>query len=259
VGVVADTGNHRVLVRSRDPTAPATLVLGQGSFTDNSANRSVSPSAATMRAPEAAVIDGSRLVVADTGNHRVLVWKTFPSVNGQPADLVIGQADFASNQSNRGTGLATAATLALPSAVHFAGGRLFIADSGNNRVVAFDDIPTGNGTSASLVLGQPDFASRIAAPNGSDRDHLAGPVGLASDGTNLYAADRDAQRVVVWELASLVTSAPAASLLNASNGLVASGPQGLAVERTALFTSRLYLSDSNNDRILVLGSVSRLH
>ena len=36
------------------------------------------------------VIDGM-LYVADSGNDRILIWKTWPSRNNQPPDLVIGQ------------------------------------------------------------------------------------------------------------------------------------------------------------------------
>jgi hypothetical protein len=262
--VIADTGNHRVIIRPRDPNAPASLVLGQASFTENAPNRGASATAATLRAPQAVVVDGPRLVVADTGNHRVLVWRAFPTTNGQPADIVLGQADFAGDQSNRGAGVATATTLAVPAGVLFAAGRLFVADLGNNRVVSFDDVGNGNGRNggngapASIVLGQPDFTSRTATVDINDRTRLAGPTALASDGTNLFVGDHDAQRVVTWELATLTSSSVATGLLNANGGLGSASPAGLAVERTALFTSRLYVSDDASDRVLVLGSVSRL-
>src|SRR5579862_5298184 len=47
-----------------------------------------------MRLPTAVATDGVRLAVADTENNRILLWLTLPTVNGQPADLELGQPDF---------------------------------------------------------------------------------------------------------------------------------------------------------------------
>lgn len=260
--IVADAGNHRVLIypRSAPPSgAPAaSLVLGQATFADASPNRGGSPTAATLSAPSSVYSDGQKLVIADTGNNRVLVWSAIPTTNGQPADLVLGQDDFVNGAPNRGTGSATAATFAVPLAVHMRGGALFVADSGNNRVVVFDSLPTTSGAAGSKVLGQPDTASRAPTADINDARRLAGPVALASDGANLYVADRDANRVVGYGLESLATGAAARMLFNANTSLNALGPSGLAIEPTALFTTRLYVSDTNNDQLVVLGSVSRL-
>lgn len=255
--IVADSGNHRVLVFDRSAAGnDAALVLGQNTFTTNAPNMGSGAGPSTLAAPEGVYSDGTRLFVADTGNHRVLVWNTFPTRNGQAADVVIGQTDFASNRGNRGQTVATLKTLSVPASVLTVNGHLFIADSGNNRVVVFDAVPTANDGTASSVLGQPNGGARIPTVDINDADRLAGPVALATDGTNLYVADRDTNRVLAYDL---VGSTTARTLFNANSGLVAVGPAGLAVERTPLFTSRLYVADTNNDRVIVLGSVSRLH
>jgi hypothetical protein len=36
----------------------------------------------------------------DYSNHRVLIWNTFPTASFTPADLVLGQSDFAHYQAN---------------------------------------------------------------------------------------------------------------------------------------------------------------
>ena len=41
--------------------------------------------------------DGSKLLVCDKDNNRVLIWNTVPTTNGQPADVVVGQTDFTSS------------------------------------------------------------------------------------------------------------------------------------------------------------------
>ena len=60
----------------RETNQPADIVLGQGDPTSVLANRGADrPGAATLHWPYGvAEIDG-RLVVADTGNRRVLVWE----------------------------------------------------------------------------------------------------------------------------------------------------------------------------------------
>lgn len=261
--VVADTGNHRVLVYPRTivegSPLTASLVLGQATFGENASNRGGAPSASTLSAPESVYTDGQVLAVADTGNHRVLIWTSFPTLHGQPADFVIGQADFAANLTNRGTGLATSSTLALPAGVLIASGKLFIADSGNNRVLVHElGALSSNGVAASMILGQSNATGRIPTADINNTEILAGPISLTSDNANLYVADRDTNRVVAFDIHALTTGGKAIMLFNANRNLVGTGPGGLAVERTALFTSRLFVADTNNDQLLVLGPVSRL-
>jgi len=211
----------------------------------------------TLRSPEGVFFVGEELIVADTGNHRVLIWTTFPTANGQPADVVLGQADFNTLLSNRGLGAATANSLALPSAVHVERDTLFVADTGNNRVLGFPMMPPANGIAAGLVLGQPSFSERVPTADINNGSRLAGPVALASDGANLFVADRDANRVLAFALADR-SSANARILFNANSGLISVGPSGLAVERTPFWGSTLYVADTTKDQLLVVGNVSRL-
>lgn len=260
---VADTGNSRVLVFPRSSTSDgpsAVRVLGQADFTSGAPNRGGAPSASTLAAPEGIYVDGDRIFVADTGNHRVLVWNADPVADGQPADAVLGQADFTARFANRGAAGATAGSLASPTAMTTIDGRLLVADAGNNRVLVWSTLPVTDdaGTNATAVLGQPAMTTRIPTADPNARDRLAGPVALTTDGTNVYVADRDANRVVAFDRANLVTGASATLLFNASGGLPAAGPAGLVALPGPNFTSRLLVADTNNDRILVLGAVSRL-
>jgi len=45
--------------------------------------------------PMGVATDGVRLFVADTCNNRVLIWNSIPTTNYAPADVVVGQPDFA--------------------------------------------------------------------------------------------------------------------------------------------------------------------
>ncbi len=255
--IVADTGNNRVLVY--DPTSTsgvATLVLGQPGFTTSAAPSA--PTSASMNGPTGAYTDGTSLWVADTANHRVLVWDAFPTSNGQPADLVLGQTGATGNLPNQGGSAAAAGTLAFPSDVLAVGGVLYVADSGNNRVVFFSTKPTASGAAADGVLGQAGLTDRLAAVTPGDLAHLAGPVKLASDGENLYAADRDLGRVVVYGLGAATSGAAATRTIGVQGGLTIQSPGGVAVQATPFFTSQLYISDTGTSRIDVVATISRL-
>ena len=54
-------------------------------------------------------------------------------------------------------------TLSEPSDVFSDGKRLYICDTGNNRVLIYNKIPDRNNASADIVIGQPDFRSN--SPN----------------------------------------------------------------------------------------------
>jgi hypothetical protein len=100
-----------------------------------------------------------RIYVADTGNNRILAWKdavTF--TNGKMADLVIGQLDFFSTGPNS-TGHSVSAGFAAPTGLAVDQGDLYVADSGNNRILRFKkpfDTPPDK-LSPDLCIGQPSF------------------------------------------------------------------------------------------------------
>ena len=76
----------------RSASGTPTVVLGQPDFTTTTENYSGHPAA--LRLPTAVASDGVHVVVADTNHNRVLIWNRIPSVNNQPADVVVGQPDF---------------------------------------------------------------------------------------------------------------------------------------------------------------------
>jgi sugar lactone lactonase YvrE len=256
--MIADTANNRVLVYDPNATGnAATLVLGQTGFTTTAAN-SGGASASTMQAPTAVFSDGTSLWISDTGNHRVLVWNAFPTANGQAADLVIGQTSFSGVLPNQGNAAASASSLSFPTGIVSINNAFYIADTANNRVLAFSKAPTTSGANADGVLGQADLVSRTAGVAADDLTRLAGPVYLAEDGENLYVVDRDLGRVVVYAVGTLKSSQTASFDLAARGGLSLASPQGIAVERTPFFTSRLYVGDTGHNQVAVMQSVSRL-
>ena len=118
------------------------------------------------------------------------------------ANIVLGQGDFSHNDLN----FINASSLDLPDAVAIdtsvTPNRLYVADSGNNRVLAYKDVATFvNGGAADLVIGQLDFLSGGCNQNNPSPSagSLCFPLGLTVDaGGNLYVADSDNSRVVEY-------------------------------------------------------------
>src|SRR5262249_61735550 len=98
------------------------------------------------------------LLVADSGNRRVLVWERVPERDGAPADLVLGQRDFGGRDENAGAA-ASAMSMRWPHAVAWCAGDLLAADAGNSRIMGWRGMPRAHGQPCDLVLGQKDFAS----------------------------------------------------------------------------------------------------
>ncbi len=245
---VADTGNYRVLVWNSIPTQnnqPADFALGQPNLVSaiHPPQDATNPAttASQLSNPASVSSDGTHLFVADLGNNRVLIWNSIPTNNGQAADVVLGQPSMTTSVPNNstvcsstrldlnGVGLPCEGTLNFPRFVLAAGGKLFVADSGNDRVLIFNSIPTVNGLFADGVLGQPDFLNDIVTnvsasiasttiDNTASVDTVQSPSSLAFDGTNLYVADPFNDRVMVFTPAD--TALPDNSIVNWASEII---------------------------------------
>ena len=87
------------------------------------------------------------------------------------------------------------ATLHFPRFALSDGEKLYISDSGNDRVLIFNEIPQSHGATADVVLGQADFEN-IEESTGAAS--LRAPGALALDGENLYVTDPFTRRVLVF-------------------------------------------------------------
>jgi NHL repeat len=200
---VADTGHHRLLGWRNLPTQdgqPADWVIGQPDFFHEGQNAKGTPGNTTLSVPTGICVCGDGLAVADAWNHRVLIWKQVPEDSNVPADIVLGQTNFTDNRPNRDEQEAYANTLNWCYGVFYHQGKLFVADTGNRRVLVWNELPTENGQPADLVLGQPDMFSR--------NENGGGTAGASSmrwchDITfwqeNLVVTDAGNNRVMIWE------------------------------------------------------------
>ncbi|KZL49124.1 MULTISPECIES: hypothetical protein [Cyanophyceae] len=214
---VSDTGHHRLLGWRNLPTRdsqPADWVIGQPDFYHEGQNAKSSPGRNTFSVPTLICACGTGLAVADAWNHRILIWKNVPEDSHVPADLVLGQADFSQNEANRGTHQAGANTMHWPYGVFYHQEKLFVADTGNRRLLIWQQLPTENGQPADLVLGQPDMISRNE--NGGSSP-TAASMRWCHDitvwGDNLVVADAGNHRVMIWEGIPTENNAPCAVVL----------------------------------------------
>ncbi len=175
---VADADNNRVLIWKTIPSAmdqPADLVLGQPTF--NTALPGTSGT--SLRGPEGVWIQGNQFFVADTQNHRVLIWNSIPTASNQPADLVLGEPNLTTAPSVTTSDVPPQANnLYSPVSVSSDGQHLFVADLAHNRVLIWNSIPTQNQQPADVEIGQPDMVSETAnnvlstcVSNGTDSDN----------------------------------------------------------------------------------------
>jgi len=179
----------------------ANLVLGQADFVTNTIN--VNASQNNVRLPSAVASDGVHLAVADTYHNRILIWNHLPTYSNAPADVVVGQTNFTNWQSLPLTSPPTAGTLRGPQGVWLQNGKLFVADTQNNRVLIWNSIPVTNGKAADVVVGFANFttydANAVANQSTSaTASNMLDPVSVTSDGTRLYVADLGYNRVLIW-------------------------------------------------------------
>ncbi|MEO7145925.1 MAG: hypothetical protein ABI165_20725 [Bryobacteraceae bacterium] len=220
---VVDTPNHRI-VRFPSPdnggwpaetatnfSPVANGVIGQPDLTQFSVNSGLKqPTASSLSSPVSAVFDGADLLVADSGNNRILAFPQQGAGNFTSATRVLGQLDFPFNAPNliegrevdfSDSGLSFGAGMVVDT--NSATPHLYIADPGNNRVLGFNDVrKVKPGDKADIVIGQQDlFRALVDSPAGdplqltdSGFNH---PSGVAVDGSgNLYVADSGNARVL---------------------------------------------------------------
>jgi len=267
--IVSDTGQNRVFIWDTLPTdlyCPPDVVLGQLDTQHTGRNSGTGVSAQTLQYPSGIWTDGKCLLICDAWNHRVLIWHTFPTVHGQPADCVIGQPSFDQNQPNvAGIGAAPSAeSLYWPYGVFSDGKQVWVADTGNRRVLYYQEIPAANFTSADAVIGQSSFTER-------DYDNQSAiwpyAVRVSPEGKMLIS-DTQYYRTLVWQDWTTAFSQSADIILGQpdfdGNGL---NQYGLSPQQNTLswtydacfYQNGIWVADTGNSRILWFDTVPSIH
>lgn len=244
---VADGSNNRVLIWNTVPTSsgtPADLVLGQTNFTDTTGGITSSK----MRFPNSVAWHGENLWVTDSTNNRVLRF-TKPMANGQAASLVLGQSDFTSSSSG-----SSSTKFDTPGKVLVHGGKLFLADTNNSRVLIWNSVPTASNTAANVAVGQTNLTNNSTGTTSTTLNFPSG-VAVTAEG-RLAIADTVNNRVLLY--ANVPTSSGAAAtnvigqanFTSSSTGLTASTLNS-PFDVSCSAAGTLAVSDFNNNRVLL--------
>ena len=259
----SDQGNGRILVfplnsstnllSSKTPS----YVLGTSSFTACGGNIESAGLA----------VDPTNHWLYVSNNNLVSVYNTASMSNGEASTYTLGGGSTLQSQLNyNGGGLA----------LDVASQLLYVSDSQNSRVMVFPAVANaswgGSGENALYVLGQTSFSG---TGNGTTQSTLNNPLGLAYDSTNklLHVVDNGNSRVMIFpaygnaswtgsgENALNVLGQSGFTTANCAgggngNGATAAGlcqPEDVAVDSA---DSLVYVSDKQNNRILVFSTVS---
>ncbi len=223
--------------------------------------------------------DGNKLkfFANDRDNHRILIFNQLPTSNLALPDVVVGQVNFTSGNVTTGKNSSNPSVVSqagFDTSAHVtvcANGYMFVADSGNHRVLGYNKVPTSNGAFADFVIGQPDFSSKTAnnssLPLQSQR--LNTPFAVHCLLGKLYILDRGNSRVLVYNTiptnGSPNLSAPAADLVIGQPDLntISLGSADYSISNSYLNTPYeissydgvFYIADGGNHRILVYKSI----
>lgn len=175
----------------------ASLVLGQPDFTTYFTSYGATVTQNAMYGPDGVAVDPitGKVFVADTLDNRVLRFGSVVSLtNGANAEGVLGQPNFTT-----GVTATTQSGMWHPNGVHVdAGGRLWVADVGNSRVLRFDQAASkDSGAPANGVLGQPSFTTVVTATTQST---MYSPSAVYVDAAGrLWVADYSNSRVLRFD------------------------------------------------------------
>lgn len=200
---------------------------------------------------------GHHLFVSDSGNSRVLIYDldSNNSITTNTPSYVLGQANFTDvAPATSQTGLNNPKGLVYNSA----SSTLFVADSGNNRILMYD--MSGllvTSTPASAVIGQADFDSAVADVT---QVNLNVPLGMTykSASNTLFVADSQNLRVLMFNLNNLLTTSTPASVVIGKTSFIdnfnaPTSQTNLYLVNDVVYDvddNTLFVADSLNNRVL---------
>lgn len=255
--IVADTGNHRVLIfNSFDPSKhnEATVVLGQPDFFSEMPANGGPEKGLFM--PTGVLVHKGSLIVADGWHHRVLVWSGLPESNWQEPTYVIGQDKLSEIEPNRGTEC-NPHGLYWPFGIGFAANKFWIADTGNRRVLGWNDLPL-DGEAPQVIIGQDDGYSHEENRGGVGRNGFRWVHDITGDETSLYLSDAGNHRVLYWPTCDSNDSEARAIIGQPDAFSTSEWPYGPHDQKrlrfpysASLFQGRMAIADTANNRVLL--------
>jgi hypothetical protein len=201
--------------------------------------------AARFLNPDGIACDGTNLYVCDTGNHTVRLVAPPLTVGAAVVTTIAGTAG--ANGSANGTG--AAARFDGNAGIAYDGTDLFVSDQNNNTVRRLAPPLTAGAAVVTTIAGTAGANGQADGTGAAAR--FFAPLGLASDGTNLYVCDRTNHTIrklappLTSGAAIVTTSAGVGGSSGSSDGIGSAArfnaPYGLCSDGT-----NLYVCDAGN-------------
>jgi hypothetical protein len=223
--LVADRGNHRVVIYSSLTATSPSAVLGQSDLTSTTDN--TPPSGGLFSDPVSVWTDGTKIVVTSKAQNRVMIWNNFPTGDGVAPDVIIGQ----SNDTNATSG-AGLDQLSSPEHAFITGTKLVVVDGGNSRILIFNSLPGATGTAADVTIG---------IGSGNAPDSFNTPTYACMVSNALFVADSANNRIQIFN--SIPTVSNASANLSLTLGNSAANPTSIAT-----LGEKLLVYDENKSR-----------
>ncbi len=273
---IADSGNNRIREVS-ESTGDISAYAGTGTTLNVVGDGSAATTAAVSAPGSVAADAEGDIFIADAGNNRVQEISASNhtqfgiSMTAGDTYTVAGSAAGTAGRTTTG-GLATSALLDDPQAVAVdPAGDLYIADTGNNRVMEVAASTGGGLTDGYIYLSAGSLSGGVGVSGDGGPATLAlldSPVGLAFDSSgDLFIADQGNSRIQEIPASSgggmtagyIYTVAGSASGVSGSSGdlgLATSAdlddPAGVTVDSSG----DLFIADSGNDRVQEVAAAS---
>ncbi len=226
-------------------TGAVTTFAGPSAGTTTSGDTDGIGNAARFNGPTGITTDGTNLYIAEASNNKI---RQIVISTGAVSTLAGPSAGTTTSGDTDGTG--NAARFNLPSAITTDGTNLFVADAFNAKirkiVISTGVVTTLAGPAqGSTTTGDADGTGNAARFNP--------PQGITTDGTNLYVADSNnnkIRRIVISTGVVTTLAGPAAGTTTSGNtdgtGNAArfNNPKGITTDGT-----NLYIGDATNHRI----------
>jgi len=166
--IISDLSNNRVLIWNSltgSSGQAADVVVGQTDFLSRTATSAGAATSTRLNAPPTTMVNNGKLIVADRGSHRMLIYNSIPTSNGSAANSVIGQSNFSNTVLNGNTNNTTPANGTQfndPTQMTMWQNRFVLSDQVNRRVLVWTTIDDFlNGQQPTHLWGQDDFGSMV--------------------------------------------------------------------------------------------------
>ena len=262
----------------------ARLVIGQPTFTAQDAGATevqVGGVSGLAYVNNTLMVTDANRLNATPLNHRVLLFNNvsgkFPPPTAElpvrddvRCQVCVGNAEVALGQKSLigGDQQATNAdTVRVPVGIASDGSRIAVADTDNNRILIWNQIPTTSGQPANVVIGQTDFTKAGTTSFNPTSQSLKGPQGVWIQNGKLFVADTGNNRVLIWNSIPSQNNAAADVVLGQKDFTSFVQPDLTQTElkptANTLLTpasvtsdgTRLYVADLGHNRVLIWNSI----